>query len=522
MLRRSLLLSCLLVLGACDGGGGSGDDGGLDAGEALVDAGPPLACATMTPLMGVLDDTVSVTFDTSMTETRPRDLGLGCGNDEAELRWAPQEVIEFTVPGDPGSTYAVEFTSNLPGTDTSFNTVLQARDTCETVPTGAFPPRCFDDVAATEFRTTGAVTVPGGTVLYVFVTGYSEPPPEQMTVDRGTVEVGFTVRRGDPPTLSDGFLRLANDDVRIQGTGTDPNADVRGLALNFYGPDGLLDIYGDGQATLDGDIFIVRFDDPPATGMSWSGGVWVRGTASNLGRYLRAVGATQVQLRAWDAAFGLSEGIMRPIEEATLVGLGETCNDEIFCRQEMVCSSGACIPGSAIGALCDGAPDITVPATSSMGATTNRSGATGAGLGLITVDAECIADGNPNGGIGAEAVYKVDVPLEAFDLVVSTDNPGTGAMTDTILYVRSSCPDSGSILGCNDDTMTSAHAALELRDLTFGTYYIFVERYGGLAMGSLPHEVSVMVRPIVPTGQPCDAATTRCTTGACPAAGMCP
>lgn len=518
--RRSLLsVSFLaLALGACDGGG-AGGDGGLDAAGG-GDAGAPFTCAEVTQLTGILDDTVSVTFDTAMTETRPRDLGLACGNTEAELRWAPQEVVEFIVPGEPSQTYAVEFTTNLPGTDDDFNTVIQARDTCEAVPASAFPPRCFDDVATDTFSSTGAITVAGGSTLFFVVSGYSEPPAEQMTVDRGTVEVGFTVRRGDAPTVTDGYLRLANDDVRIQLTGNDPNADVRGVAMNFYGPGGeLLDIYGDGVASEDGDVFVARFDEPPATGMDWTGGVWVLESEINLGPYLRSADVAQVRFRVYDAAWGVSAPLMRPIEEATLVGIGEMCDDERFCRREMVCSTGVCIPSSTVGALCDGAPDITVPATSVMGATVTRAGVTGAGLGLMEIDAACTG-GDALAGIGAEAVYKVDVPLDAFDLLVSTDNPGSGT-TDTILLVRRACPDSGTVLGCNDDVaMDNVQSALELRDLTMGTYYVIVERYRGLREGTIPHELSVTVRPVVAAGQPCDAATTRCATGTC-TAGTC-
>lgn len=519
--RRSLLMTSILALGlaGCDGGT-PGTDGGVDA-AIEEDAGPPLTCANVMQLTAVLDDTVSVTFDTAMTETRPRDLGLACGNTEAELRWAPQEVVEVTIPGDPGSTYAVEFTSNVPGTDPNFNTVIQARDSCEHVPAQSFPPRCFNDIAADEFRTSGAITVPGGTVLYFIITGFSDPPAEQMTVDRGTVEVDFTVRRGDAPTISDGYLRLAGDDVRIQLTGNDPNADVRGVAMNFYGSDGaLLDIYGDGAATEDGDIFVVRFDAPPATGMDWTGGAWVYATDINLGPYLRSARVAEVQFRVFDAAWGVSAPLRRPIEEGTLVGLGETCDDDHYCRLEMVCSSGVCVPDAAVGRLCDGAPDISVPATEFMGATVTRMGTTGAGEGLIDIPGDCVR-GDVYAGIGAEAVYKVDVPLAAFDLLLTTDLPGTG-MTDTILYVRSQCPDSGTLLGCNDDVASGvAGSQLELRDLTMGTYYVFVERYRGLASGTIPHELGVTVRPIVASGQTCDAATTRCATGTC-TAGMCP
>ncbi|MBX3275161.1 MAG: hypothetical protein KF729_33155 [Sandaracinaceae bacterium] len=512
--RRSLCVLLASLAGACDGVAPASDGGLLDASVGL-DAGPSFTCSEVTPLDAILDATVRVTFDTAMTETRPRDLGLVCGNTEAELRWAPQEVVALSVPGDPASTYAVEFTTNLPGTDARFNTVVQVRETCERAPTGGFPPRCFDDTAMGEYRSTGAITVRGGSTHYFIVTGFSQPPASQMTVDRGTVEIAFTVRRGDAPALTDGSLRLVLDDVRIQATGTDGDADVRGVAMNFYGPDGdLLDIFGDGEATEDGDVLIVRFDDPPALGTTWTGGVWVRAADLNLGPYLRAVQASRVGLRAYDAAWATSPMLMRPIEEAVLVGLGEACDAETYCRPEMVCSGGACIPSAAVAGLCDRAIDITVPATAEMGATVTRMGATGAGRGLMEIDPSCVA-GDAQAGIGAEAIYKVDVPLARFDLLVTTDLPGTGS-TDTIVLVRAACPDSGSVLACNDDVaMGNVRSSVELRDLALGSYYVIVERYRGLAMGTIPHELGVTVRPVVALGELCDAATTRCASGAC-------
>jgi len=519
MSLRSVLLCSIGVFGllGCDSEPPP-VDGGFDAGFE-VDAGQPLTCSSVMQLTGLLDGSVTATFDTSMTLTRPRDLGLVCGNTDPELRWAPQEVIEFTVPGDPGSTYAVEFTTNQPGTDANFNTVVQVRDSCEIAPTSAFPPACFNDIARDEFRTNGSATVAGGSVLFFIVTGFSEPPAEQMTVDSGTVEVSFTVRGAEPPTITGGFFRLANDDSRIQLTGMDPNADVRGVGLNFYGPDGeLLDIYGDGQATEDGDVYVVNFDSPAATGFDWTGGAWVRGAEVNLAAYLRGRRASQVRYRVFDAAWGISEPFDVTIDEATLVGIGETCDDENFCRPEMVCSSGACVPGTAIGQLCDRATDIVVPATPEMGATITQMGTTGGGMGLITVDAACVAD--PNGTIGAETVYKLDVAVDNFDLDLSTDNPGTG-MTDTILYVRGECPDSGSVLACNDDAAPmNLQSTITLTDLTAGTYYVFVERYGGLMSGTVAHSLDVTVTPVVPMGGVCDPATTRCAAGTC-TMGMC-
>lgn len=121
----------------------------------------------------MLGEAVSVFLDTSMTRSRPRDLGLACGNVEAELRWAPQEVIELHVPGE--GPVAIEFDTARDGTPFEFNTVVQVRRECERVPTGIFPPSCFDDISDTpgaeEYRSAGEIAAMGGDVLYFYVTG---------------------------------------------------------------------------------------------------------------------------------------------------------------------------------------------------------------------------------------------------------------------------------------------------------------------------------------------------------------
>lgn len=516
-----LLLSLALV--ACDGAAPV-VDAGHDAGTAMSDAGPPdagppLACTDRRRLDGVLGETVSTMFDTRMTETRPRDLGLGCGNVEAELRWAPQEVVELHVPGT--GPVAVELDTVFDGdTDIEFNTVLQVRRECERAPAGFFPPTCFDDVAANDFRSRGAFTATGGEVVYIFVTGYSAPPAAQGTVDRGRVRLDVRVRASSAPTLTSGSLLLALDDVQIQASGTDADADARGVAINFYTAAGLLDIYGDGEATEDGDVYVVFFDPAP-TATDYTGSAIVRATDVNLGPYLRAVGATHARFRAFDVAWALSAPLMVDIEEAELVGFGEECDSTRVCRPEMTCVAGTCGATGAVATACGAAIPLSVPPPEGEATSVTRAGSTGAGRGNFLPSSTCAS---PDGAVGAEAIYSVTVPegLTA-DLLVTTDLPGSGS-TDTILYVRRACADSGTELACNDDLSASnLRSSVEVRDVVEGTYFVFVERYGGLASGSAPHELRATLRPVLGSGEPCDGTGTlnRCAAGAC-TGGVCP
>ncbi|WP_169791340.1 hypothetical protein [Sandaracinus amylolyticus] len=458
-----------------------------------------------------------MTFDTAMTEERPRDLGLSCGNTAAELRWAPQEVVELRVPGS--GLVAIQL-DTLAGTSDTFNTVLQVRRTCEDVPQGIFPPTCFDDVDPIEFRSRGAFTAMGGEVVYVIVTGYSSPPAEQGTVDRGVVQLEITARADTAPTLTAGFVRLANADVLIGATGEDVDGDAVGVAMNFLGPSGeLLDIYGDGAATMDGDVFPVFFDERPTTD-AYDGRARVLGNEVTLAAFMRSAMVSRVVLRAFDAAFATSAPLEVEVEEAVLVGLGEACDDERVCRLPMTCGGdGTCTVTGAAAAVCTNATAIAIEAPTTTATTATVTGTTGAGYGHY--EQGCAVG---TGSQGAERAYSVVVPEGTFDLIATTDLAGTGS-TDTILALRSVCPDSGSELACNDDiAMSNVQSALEERDLAGGTYFLMVEMFGGIGSGTAPHALQVTLRPVLDAGATCDPAgvQNRCATGACPAAGVCP
>lgn len=521
VIRFFSVLLLAAAVAACDGDPpGDPDAGHADGSQPDPgDAGPPLACSHKHRLDAVFDGTVSIMLDTRMTETRPRDLGLYCGNVEAELRWAPQEVVELHIPGS--GEVEVTLDTVFDETEWEFNTVLQVRRTCERVPEGFFPPTCFDDVDEAELRSRGSFIANGGEVVYVIVTGFSEPPAVQDTVDTGRVRLDVSVKAATRPTLTDASFYLARDDVLIRASGHDPGADVRGVALNFYVGNVLLDIYGDGEATENGSVFLVPFDPAPNT-TDYESEVMVRGRDVNLAAYLAAVGATHARFRIFDSAYAMSEPRMVPIEEATMVGEGEACGGETLCRREMSCIDGICEATGVWATACANAIPLDVPADGSTAV--EHAGRTGAGFGNFEPSVECV--GHPQAAIGAETIYRVDIPEGVTaDLLATTDLPGTGN-TDTILYLRSSCPDSGieAELACNDDRASNnPKSAIEVEGLTEGSYYLFVERWGGLASGTIPHALSVRLRPVLESGEACDPSgvMNRCAAGPCDE-GTCP
>jgi hypothetical protein len=86
------------------------------------------------------------------------------------------------------------------------------------------------------------------------------------------------------------------------------------------------------------------------------------------------------------------------------------------------------------------------------------------------------------GGLGAESVYSYDLAAEAA-LIISTDHPGT--TVDTVVYVRETCRDPATELGCNDDApgAISHGSTLILPDVHPSLLLIIVDTYGATSAG---------------------------------------
>lgn len=519
-----LLSACALGLIACDSDP-EVDAGPPDSGAAPVDGGPSFTCASAIEVTGVLDDVVSQTVDTTMVDEAPRDLGLTCGNPSAELRWAPQAVIAFEVPGS--GPVAVQFSTINEVTPPEMAVVVQARHDCEMVPEQSFPSPCFGPLEPrVEWRAQGAVPAMGGETLYFVVTGYtdvSEVAPG--VVDRGPVRIDFTVSANEKPTLDAADLVLIGADLRADASGSDADGNVTALLTNYYDEAGLLDLYGTGAPTESNSLFAIPLDDPAPTGTSWTGGAWVRSTPDDmrtqLGEYLIARGATMARVIAVDDLNGVSEPLMVPLVQAEIVGYGETCGAARRCDVGYTCGAGGtCEASAAAMAACGAATDAMLPAFTDQAVTVTVTDTTGTDPGNFDPLAGCVGAGE---AAGDESVYQVDVASGTFDLLLSTATPITGR-TDTVIYVRTACAEPPTELGCNDDIGGGVVASeLELRDLAPGTYYVFVEQVVEPGLQPRGHALEITARPVLTTGASCDDAEVlnRCASGAC-TMGTCP
>jgi hypothetical protein len=533
MPQRLSSFACLSIALSLTGAGLLGCDppvASVDAATpdafAPVDAGSdafvfPDSCdmAEITTIDGVMGDTVSADFDTTMTTTRPRDLGLNCGNAGAEIRWAEQEVIEFHVPGT--GPVGVQFTAVNDSTQMDFNTVIQVRHgDCRMVPATSFPPSCFDNASPTEVRSAGGVQAMGGDTLYFFVTGYSDPPASEGTVDEGTIHVEFTVEPNTPPTITSGSAVLAGTEAIITAEATDAEGPIAGFVMTFFTAMGQIDLTGDGVAN-DNDTLTFLFESVDRAAPMYTGHISI-GMADGyrIAEYCREVGCTQFGLRVFDQGYAGSSELRVDVEEAALVGVGGTCDTTHICGDGLVCTSGMCAITPAVVMACAAAMDLVIPMPTTTATNVRVTGTIPAGTGSF---------GSTCGMTpGRERIWRLTVPAGHFDARITTDVAGTAAATDTVLYVRDVCEDPASQLpmGCNDDIDTARmlyHSTLAFQDLAEGDYYVFVETYTG---ATAAYGLSATLVPVLDPGVACDSTgvANRCATGTCPAGAgaVCP
>ena len=536
--NSALILTSLLFACGKSTGPAMSDSGVLADAEtdAAVDAGPVYrvgtTCANPDVVEGVLGSSQSVRFDTTHDPNGQRDLGLACGNVDA-MRWAPQWVIAYHVPGT--GPVGVTFSTQNAGTAATFDTVLQIRDTdCTAAPTTSFPFTCFDSVgpdsSPSDLRATGVTTAMGGSTIYVIVTGYSNSGQQRYnlaTQDRGPMEVAIQAAANAPPTLASATGYKLSDRMDVDVTGMDSDANAYGAAVLFKDSSGnTIDVNGDGRGN-EGDRVVALFDSAAAATMA----SFTTGASFPYSTYtaLKTANPMTANVVLFDHSLAVSASVTANFVAATGVGWNVACDGTHRCDLPLSCTSGTCAAPAALATACTAATVVALPTIADNNAVTvNTPGTISMGAASNFSTTTCGVDSqgtNQNGG--PEALMNVTVPTGTFDLIVGTDNAQTSIMDDTIMYVRSSCPDPSTELasGCNDDVNTAGHdyrSHLEFDNIAPGTYTVFVEAYGGPTAATFNFSLATTLRPVLATGTACDStgALNRCATGVCPSGSM--
>ncbi len=528
--RLSLGLASLFLLApACGGGtptvdaGGSATDtgpvpdvGAFDAGMR-PDSGPAPAVGTCTmPRMVSLElgTDLTVVGDTSTAPAGALDLGT-CGEDMPAAVPA-QDVIAVQVPGTGDIGIELDLTM---GGDEGFDTVVQVRTSCEVNPASE-DGTCFDDAGFGEIRSGGRFIAMGGTTIYLVVTGFAG---STAGTSSGAYSMILRAQANSAPTLTAARARRVGDArLEVFATGSDAEMNAVGVGFQFLDAAGTPLAVDPMMATEVGPYFLdfdvvptmAAFTDQLATGAG-SGAFPVVGTAVTL------------RVFAYDDYDARSATRDVAIDMVAEVGFGESCDATRLCAAPNTCEGGACVAPAATRTACMGAMPVTLTApTATMSSTVTRMGSLAAGEGVLEPTM------SPCGGaLATEQLFAVTLPAGGpYDLVASTNNAGTDAMADTVVYLRTLCEDAASETVCDDDYDGAPDGDVRSVAVAQGleggaSVTVIVDGYDPF-MASTPVQLDLTLRAVLATGAACDpmGVQNRCMTGPCPAMGaaVCP
>ncbi|GAB4519033.1 MAG: hypothetical protein Tsb0020_37560 [Haliangiales bacterium] len=478
------------------------------AADASPDAAPAVGvCAAPLALAGALADTVTTSGDTSTTDdSLPLvDLGDSCGPEDPDPQ-PPQQVVAYQVPGT--GRVGLEFSLINDGTTANFDSLVQVRSDCAIAPTES--GTCFDGVGFSEPRSRGTYIADGGDTLYLVITGDANASDSRVT--EGAWSLDVYADTATQPTLTEASLRIMQTFIDGSVTGADAGADVKSVRLVAYNADGdELDTNLNGMSDP-GDRLI--FPLPNSDGQtSFSDSFRV----DAFGLFYLDNEAVEVDISLLDRFGDESARLRRPVERPVLRGVGDSCDDATeFCAIDLACTADVCAVSQGTTDACAAAVDVPIATPTDTTTTAQASATLVAGDGAMT--ATCVESS------ASEAVFSVDVPAGAYDLIASTRVAPTGDL-DTILYVRADCADPTTEQACNDDAFADgSESRVELRDVAAGTYTIVAEPYP-FGFVTLPADVGVelSLRPVLTSGAACDVdeVENRCADGPC-AADVCP
>lgn len=457
-------------------------------------------CQSPTLVEGTIG-TVSVTFDTTGGPRGVLPLGMGCGAGNEP----PQAIVRYRVPGT--GLMGVTFTTANPGTESAFDTIVEVRrGGCAVPPADPFGA-CFDDaVPGSVFQSSGGLAIEGGSDLDLLLTGY-----QGSMMDSGRVQLDITAGPASAPVLEAGTVGLAMDGALFAtATGRDADANATGVVVTLRDRMGMaIDTTGDGVVN-ELDELVAPFESPVIGTMLRRARATdlIGADAADQPELLQDAGAVQAELRVLDATFLRSAALVVPIGLRPIAP-GQMCVAVPLaeCAGELMCTGGLCAVSPAVMSACAEARALTLT-----GGVGGASGSLAAG-GLF--------EGSCGDGASREDLHRVTVPSDGrYDLLVTTDLPGTPAGVNTVLHVRQQCELPTTEIACDDDGAPSQHSTIEVFEVMAGDHIVIVEASPPSSM----YQLEVRLRRLRETGEACDVMgrNDRCRFGVCGASAVCP
>ncbi len=522
------MMAALSLVAACGGGDpATADSGTVDGPPVLPDAAPTGAC---------YDDLVDLDNPAIGQHTGNEVLYMGTvRGGTGELDPEPGCVTGGTlneVAHKITTTGRVRIRAHTFGMNTpNLDSVVYIRTDCLDASSEL---ACNDDAGAAQSLVIGP-DLPSGTTVFIVVDSATSQPvalpqPYQVTVIQDPV-----VSLGDPcdPTTATNVCesgtvcsvatgspvcaaplggpmltalsareRENGSSMEINFMGSDPDGDVLQALTSFLDASGnVIDFSGDGV----GDEYNF-FVTPPLPGnLTFTGQIELLGLGAGT---LAAM--VSVRVRLVDSAGTASASVDAPMAHPDIVGPGAACGPaDIECQGELTCTTALCTEPSASVNACataEASTAITAPGTTMVdiaaGAPDNFAGS-------------CFWDT----GYGEE-ILKITIPgPQAMRLTAHTDVAPSGDDLDSYVYVRSTCGDPSTELGCNDDigggSAGSPLASSVSVPLNPGTYYLFIDgsSAGGGFVADGPMGVAIEMVALLDPGAACVPATDECAPG---------
>jgi hypothetical protein len=442
----------------------------------------------------------------------------------------PERVHSFTLPAGPRVRLTADTTESA--TAAGLDTVVYLRTRCLDPASGL---ACNDDTTVPSARPLASraqVELDGGGGVLVVVDGYDPfsfgpyglrvravpalppdspcDPSGQLDACRvGTICTSATTgsphcAAGTPPVLGPLAAQILENgrSLRIWLSGSDVDADAQVVHVDY------LDAGGQRVGSAERGL------PAAAQGRTSFGALVVLTQDGFVGRL-----PTAQRVRAWliDAAQLTSAPASTDIVVAPVRHLGESCDSGgllDLCQGELVCPQGQCAVPAAAPPACAAAQPVT--ASMSIAAELDP------GPGVF--ESSCATSRG-----FAERLYRVTLARTS-DLVAATNVDPTSPNLDSVVYLRRTCTDPGTQLGCNDDASpTDARSRLALTDLPAGDYFLMVDGSfagaGFVATGAFGLDIEII--PVAGAGEPCGTSVDggvpvgRCASGLACQNGIC-
>jgi hypothetical protein len=556
---------CVAGLTACDdstpvdGDAGPGGGGTLDVPRICDDMSTDI-----TTLTAVDGDTVTVSLDTAAVTIEPRDLGLACGNTSGDVRWAPQSVIALEMPGTTTDRFAVRVDTDFEETQADFRVVLQARTSCDAVPTAddianSCIQSLFNPNTGEVLLANGAFSVNGGQTVFLFVTGFSRDVGDPWQ-DRGSVRLDIGVERNSRPDIR--IARWLNfpgaQPPQVAIEGTDPEGNLTGVFYQFTAGGVPLDLInplltnpvaGGLPVTtwlVDAEIpatpafnIVEELAGPiPQCVIPDLGDVWFTPPAPTVNEFIDIFGGQidGVRLIVVDE-FGEQDFIDIGFQDGTIGESGDSCVDPVvLCRPPLQCvedeadpSMAFCRTGMMANTLCENPETLEDEGLTYDPELTTFLGLPDESLTQIRgfFSAPDCTEGGPARAAGLENVYAFTLPEgPGYRFSATTDVPDA-PIVNTIMYLRGDCTDEASQLACNDDVVGTRFSTISDIELAGGEdYFLVVEE--NISESELPPSarsqdfgLNLTFTPIRAAGQTCEVGQNVCATGTSCVEGTC-